>query len=166
MHLFAVTPLNPAVQQAKLLIAQNKPQDAIAVLDKLIASATSPAAAAEAQAPLKLALDAQLTSFQSAKQQWQTQCKVNEDRLNSIKGQLDQDTRALERKKADEAKITRTGSSYWFNGRWVYNTRKGTGDTFAQSAIQGLEVKIMTETQELKKTGRTRESLPGANHRL
>jgi len=76
---------------------------------------------------------------------------VVEDRLKAAQDQLAQDTKDLEKKKADEAKTYRTSGGYWFNGRWVYNTRKGTGDSSAQSAIQGLQIKVMTDSQEVKK---------------
>jgi len=144
-------PPNPAIQQARLLIAQNKYQDAIVSLDKIVASATNPAVVAEAQAPLKEALNAQLSSLQATKQQWQAQCKLVEDRLKAAKDQLVQDTKALEKKKADEERIYQTSGGRWFNGRWVYNTRKGTGDSSAQSVIQGLQIKVMTDSQEVKK---------------
>jgi hypothetical protein len=144
-------PPNPAVEKARLLIAQNKPQEAIAVLDAVIASATNPAAAAEAHLLLKQALGAQFASLQSVKQQWEAQSKLAEDRLQAARSQLDQDTKALEKKKAAEEKIYTMPGGRWFNGRWVPNTRKGTGDSSAQAAIQSLQLKTMTDSQEVRK---------------
>ncbi|MBI5685605.1 MAG: FHA domain-containing protein [Verrucomicrobia bacterium] len=140
---------NPAIQQAMLLITQNKHADAITYLDKFIASATDPAVAVEAQAPLKQALDAQLAALASSKQQWEAQCKSLQERLKLAQDGLAQNTQALEQKKADEARVYATGRGYWFNGRWVYNTRKGTGD--GTTAIHDMQIKVMTSTQEAKK---------------
>ncbi|MBI5686356.1 MAG: FHA domain-containing protein [Verrucomicrobia bacterium] len=157
----ASAPPNPAIQQARLLIAQNKHADAVACLDKLIASTKEPSVAADAQPPLKQALDAQLMSLQSVKQQWEAQCKPLEDRLKAAQEKVEQDTKALEEKKAAEARVYEMPGghwrySYWDNGyyyarRWVPNTRKGTGDNSAQSAIHELQIKVMLGAQEVRK---------------
>lgn len=139
---------SPAIQPARLLLAQNKYAEAVSCLDKVIASATDPVVASEAQAPLKQALEAQLTALLSAKQQWETQSKAIEDRLKAAQDKLTQDNQVLERKKADEGRVYATSGGYWFNGRWIYNTRKGTGDS---SAIQAAQIVVMTDTQEVKK---------------
>ena len=139
---------SPAIQQARLLLAQNKYAEATSYLDKVIASATDPAVASEAQAPLKQALEAQLTALLSAKQQWEAQSKTIEERLKSAQDKLTQDNQVLEQKKTDEGRVYATSGGYWFNGRWIYNTRKGTGDS---SAIQAAQIVVMTDTQEVKK---------------
>jgi len=54
---------------------------------------------------LKQALDAQLLSLQSVKQQWEAQCKPLEERLKTAQDKLDQDNKALVDKKDAEAKI-------------------------------------------------------------
>jgi Inner membrane component of T3SS, cytoplasmic domain len=141
---------NPMIQQARLLLAQNKYADAVNYLDGVIASAKDPAVAAEAQAPLKQALEAQMSALLSAKQQWEAQCKTIQDRLKAAQDKLDQDTRALNQKKADEGRVYATSSGYWFNGRWIYNSRKGTGDD-SQAAVQGSQITVMTDSQEVKK---------------
>lgn len=151
---------NPAIQQARLLLAQNKYPEAVSYLDKVIAGTKDPAVAADAQLPLKQALDAQLLSLQSAKQQWEEQHKQIEERLKTAQTQVVQDTKALEDKKAAEAKVYELPGGHWRSGywsgshyhsRWVPNTRKGTGDTGAQSAIHELQIKVMMDTQEVKK---------------
>lgn len=144
-------PPNPAVQQAMLLIAQGKYQDAITFLDRVIATARDPAIAVQAYEPLKQALNGQIGVIQTARQQWDTQQRAVDDRLKAVQEQLNRNTKALEQKKADEAKVYRTSGGYWFNGKWVYNTRKGTGDSSAQSAIHDLQIKVMGDTQEVKK---------------
>ena len=156
-------PTHPVVQQAKLLLAQNKAQDAITSLDKLIASATDHAVVADAQPTLRQALNVQLAALQSAKQQWEAQSKPIEDRLTAAQDKLQQDTKALEDKKAAEAKIYQIPGGHWRYGywdgvyyssrRWVPNTRKGTGDPQAQTAIHEFQIKTMTGGQEIKKQG-------------
>ncbi|MCX6907424.1 MAG: FHA domain-containing protein, partial [Verrucomicrobia bacterium] len=156
-------PTHPVVQQAKLLLAQNKAQDAITSLDKLIASATDHAVVADAQPTLRQALNVQLAALQSAKQQWEAQCKPIEDRLTAAQDKLQQDTKALADKKAAEANIYEIPGGHWRYGywegvyyssrRWVPNTRKGTGDPQAQTAIHELQIKTMTGAQEIKKQG-------------
>ncbi|MCX6900086.1 MAG: FHA domain-containing protein [Verrucomicrobia bacterium] len=152
---------NPAIQQAKLLLAQNKYSDAVNYLDKVIATTKDPSVAADAQVPLKQALDAQLLSLQSIKQQWEAQSKPLEERLKAAQDKVNQDTKALEDKKAAEAKVYVMPGGHWRSGYWdgvyyssrgwVPNTRKGTGDPQAQTAIHELQIKVMTSTQEVKK---------------
>lgn len=152
---------HPVIQQAKLLLAQNKVQDAVISLDKLIASASDHAVVADAQPTLRQALSVQLAGLQSAKQQWEAQCKPIEDRLKAAQEKVQQDTKALEDKKAAEAKIYEIPGGHWRYGywdgvyyssrRWVPNTRKGTGDPQAQTAIHELQIKTMTGAQEMKK---------------
>ncbi|MFA5192090.1 MAG: FHA domain-containing protein [Verrucomicrobiia bacterium] len=152
---------NPAIQQARLLLAQNKYPEAVSYLDKVIAGTKDPAVATDAQLPLKQALDAQLLSLQSIKQQWEAQSKPLEERLKATQDKVNEDTKALEKKKADEAKIYVIPGGHWRYGyydgvyyssrRWVPNTRKGTGDPQAQTAIHELQIKMMTGTQDVKK---------------
>ncbi len=152
----AATPLSkasssaasPVIQQARLLLAQNKYADTVSYLDKVIAAARDPAVIVEVQVPLKQALDAQLAALLSSKQQWEAQNKILEERLKAAQEKLAQDNRVLEQKKTEEARVYATSGGYWFNGRWIYNTRKGTGDS---SAIQSAKIAVMADTQEVKK---------------
>ena len=151
----------PMMQQVKLLLAQNKYGDAVSYLDKVIASTTDPTVATELQTPLKQALDAQLLSLQSVKQQWEAQCKPLDDRLKATQDKLDQDNKALTSKKDAEAKIYEVPGGhyrygywdghYYYSRTWVPNTRKGTGDQQAQTAIHELQIKVMLDTQDIKK---------------
>ena len=144
--------IHPAVQQARLLLAQNKYADAVIYLDKVIASTTDPAVATDLQTPLKQALDAQQLSLQSVKQQWEAQCKPLEDRLRTEQDKLEKDTKALADKKDAEAKIYAAPGVHWsYYYGWMSGTRKGTGDNSATSAIHELEIKVMLDTQEIRK---------------
>lgn len=151
----------PVIQQVRLLLAQNKCADAVVYLDKAIASTTDPAVATDLQVPLKQSLDAQLLSLQSVKQQWEAQCKPLEDRLKAAQDKMDQDNKALMAKKDAEAKIYEVpgghyrygywDSHYYYSRTWVANTRKGTGDQQAQTAIHELQIKVMMDEQGIKK---------------
>ena len=144
--------IHPAVQQARLLLAQNKYADAVIYLDKVIASTTDPAVASDLQTPLKQALDAQQLSLQSVKQQWEAQCKPLEDRLKSEQDKLEKDTKALADKKDAEAKIYAAPGVHWsYYYGWMSGARKGTGDNSATSVIHELEIKVMLDTQEIRK---------------
>ncbi len=151
----------PVIQQAKLLLAQNRFPDAVAYLDKAIATTTDPAVATDLQPPLKQALDGQLLSLQSLKQQWEGQCKPLEDRLKTSQDKLEQDNKALTTKKDAEAKVYELPGGHWrygyweghyyYSRTWVGNTRKGTGDSQAQTAIHELQIKVMMDQQDIKK---------------
>jgi Inner membrane component of T3SS, cytoplasmic domain len=151
----------PVIQQTKLLLAQNKYADAVTYLDKALASTRDPEVASDLQPPLKQALDAQLLSLQSIKQQWEAQSKPLEDRLKASQDKLEQDNKALTEKKDAEAKIYELPGGHWRHGywdghyyysrTWVPNTRKGTGDPQAQTAIHELQIKVMMDQQDIKK---------------
>lgn len=90
---------------------------------------------------------ADLQSLQVARRQAEIQLTLAQQQLASAQRALDADLRALKEKTDAESKMHFLG--YDHIGARKY--RKGTGDPSAQTAINGLQMKVMTSSQAVAK---------------
>jgi len=150
------SPPSQLIQQGRQFLSQSKYPDAVQCLDKAVSATTDARQKAEANELLKQTFEAWLRWLQTTQAQLDSQVNFAKQQLDQAEKTLAADKKAHQQKVDAENKIYETGGGHWVyysSKGWVFrpNTRKGTGDPGAQTAIHGLQIKVMTQTAEVTK---------------
>ena len=139
------------LQHGRQWLSQSRYPEAVQCLEHILNTPSDPAVASEARRCLTQAYASWLTAFESGRLRIEASIKQVEQQVEQAQKELDADNQSLEEKRSAENQVIVLPSGYWFNGRYIHHTRRGTGDPQAPSVIRSLELKTLTGANEVKR---------------